>query len=57
MVLTRSTNKLLISLVNFDRNNQYEEYFRVFAWSSKMLKAHPISENLNSGLNTYFRRN
>ena len=57
MVLTRSTNKQLISLVNFDRENKYDEFFKLFAWSSKLLKAHQISERLNYGLNGYFRRN
>jgi len=57
MQLTRSTNKQLISLVNFDRNNKYDEFFKLFAWSSKMLKAMQISEGLNHGVNTYFKRN
>jgi hypothetical protein len=36
MVLTRSKDKKVISLTNFDRNDQEGEHFKLKAWSTKL---------------------
>lgn len=36
MMLTRSKDKKVISLVNFDRDNEMGEYFKVLAWTNKL---------------------
>lgn len=53
MMLTRSRDKKLISLVSFDRDNMYNDHFKVLAWTTK-LRPHPVSQELNDGLNSYF---
>ena len=56
MMLTRSKDKKVISLVNFDRDNEKGEYFKVLAWTNKLKMFSPNDhyEILNSGLNMYF---
>jgi hypothetical protein len=56
MMLTRSKDKKVISLVNFDRDNEMGEYFKVLAWTNKLKMFSPNDhyEILNSGLNMYF---
>ena len=56
MRLTRSSDRLIISLVNFDEFSKEGEFFKVCAWSPKTLQAIPVSDKLNQGMNTYFRR-
>ena len=57
MMLTRSKDKKIISLVNFDRDSEKGEYFRVLAWTNKLKMFSPTDhfEILNSGLNNYFQ--
>ena len=56
MVLTRSKDKKVISLVNFDKENEKGEYFKVLAWTNKLKMFSPNDhyEILNNGLNMYF---
>ena len=58
MVLTRSKDKKVISLVSFDRDNEWGEYFKVLAWTNKLKMFSPNDhyEILNSGLNAYFEQ-
>ena len=53
MTLTRSRDKRVVSLVNFDRHDPFGDYFKLMAWTIK-LKPWPISQKLNNGLNEYF---
>jgi len=54
MTLTRSKDKKIISLVNFNEKDKLGNFFKVLAWTCK-LKAFNISEKLNEGMNQYFR--
>ena len=54
MTLTRSKDKKIISLVNFNEKDKFGNFFKVLAWTCK-LKAFNISEKLNEGMNQYFR--
>jgi branched-subunit amino acid aminotransferase/4-amino-4-deoxychorismate lyase len=56
MVLTRSKDKKVISLVNFDRFDERGEYFKVLAWTNKLKMFSPNDhfERLNQGINDYF---
>lgn len=51
MELTRSLDKKLISLCNFDPTNPSKKYFNVKAWNVKKLKPFEIHHKLNKGLN------
>lgn len=53
MTLTRSRDKSLISLLNFDRQNQQGRFFKLLAWTVK-LKPIPVSEVLNEALSKYY---
>lgn len=38
MMITRSKNKKIISLVNFDIFDRDQDYFKILAWSIKLRK-------------------
>lgn len=57
MELTRSLDKKLISLCNFDSTNPSKNYFNVKAWNVKKLKPFEIHHKLNKGLNKFFEEN
>lgn len=46
MTLTRSYGKNLVSLVNFNKNDRDEKYFKVKAWSTS-LEPHEVKDELN----------
>lgn len=54
MTLTRSKDKKVISLVNFNEKDKFGNFFKVLAWTCK-LKPFAVSEKLNEGMNQYFR--
>ena len=54
MMLTRSKDKKLISLVNFDLSDKNDKIFKVLAWSVKLVK-YDLSDKLNDGINAYFK--
>lgn len=58
MELTRSRDKKVISLTNFDRDDANGEYFKVKAWTSKLAVYRGPSKDdfksLNEGLSQYF---
>ena len=59
MVLSRSKDKKLVSLTNFDRNDDRKQYFKLQAWTIK-LKPYTTPDNferLHQSLNTYFDEN
>jgi len=53
MKLTRSADRKVFSLTNFDPNHPSGQYFYIKAWYS-MLKPFNISEQLMTGLNKYY---
>lgn len=53
MVLTRSKDRKLISLANFNQNDKNGEYFKLLAWDTK-LKPHYVSRELNDGISNYY---
>ena len=58
MVLTRSKDKKVISLTNFDENDDNGEYFRTLAWTNKLKKYETADEfqSLNIGMNAYYSK-
>ena len=56
MVLTRSTDKRIVSLANFNRYDPDGEYFKMMAWNIK-LKPWDINPKLDKGLNEYYKQN
>jgi hypothetical protein len=59
MMLTRSKDKKIISLTNFDESNPEGEYFKTLAWTNK-LKIFSTADNfelLNIGMNNYYSEN
>ena len=54
MTLTRSKDKKVISLVNFNEKDKFGNFFKVLAWTCK-LKPFNVSDKLNEGMNQYFR--
>ena len=57
MILTRSKDKKIISLTNFDCNDPDGEYFKTLAWTNK-LRVFSTADNfelLNNGMNYYYR--
>lgn len=57
MKLTRSTNKQIVSLVNFDREEKNEQFFKVYAWSPKYLEEIHVEDELTEGMNRYYIAN
>ena len=58
MVLTRSKDKKIVSVTNFDQDAPDGEYFKTLAWTSK-LKPFLAGEELRSldeGMSTYFHK-
>jgi len=53
MTLTRSRDKSLISLLNFDRHNMFGDYFKLLAWTTKLVSV-DVKQELNEGMNHYF---
>lgn len=59
MVMTRSKDKKIVSLTNFDRTNPDGLFFKTLGWTNK-LKVFSTADNfelLNNGMNDYFSRN
>lgn len=56
MTLTRSTDKRCISLVNFDFDNKNNEFFKLLAWTIKLVPFE-IPEVINEALSNYYRDN
>jgi hypothetical protein len=56
MMLTRSKDKKIISVTNFDKNDRNGEFFKILAWTNKLKKFEtPDSfELLQNGMNEYF---
>ena len=54
MMLTRSKDKKLISLVNFDISDKNEKIFKILAWTVKLIK-YDLSDKLDDGINAYFK--
>ena len=38
MTLTRSSDKKIVSLVNFYREDKYNQFFKIYAWTPKALE-------------------
>jgi len=57
MELTRSLDKKLISLCNFDSTNYRGHFFNVKAWYVKKLKPYDVHQKLNRSLNKYYQEN
>ena len=53
MTLTRSRDKSLISLLNFDRQNMFGDYFKLLAWTIKLVSV-DVAQELNEGMSHYF---
>jgi hypothetical protein len=59
MVLTRSKDKKILSLTNFDRYDENEQFFKIQAWTIK-LKPYTTPDSfdkLHASLNRYFSLN
>ena len=56
MMLTRSKDKKVVSLTNFDRESTNGDYFKTLAWTIKLkvFETADEFELLNSGMNQYF---
>ena len=59
MVLTRSKDKKIISLTNFDRYDEDGNYFKIRAWTTKLGKVAPEDNyrTLEHCMNMYFEKN
>ena len=57
MKLTRSTNKQIVSLVNFDTEAKNEQFFKIYAWTPKSLDYVKVDDMLIEGMNKYYRAN
>lgn len=59
MVLTRSKDKKIISVTNFDKMATDRKYFKVLAWSIKLnpFQTTDEFENLNRGMSDYYHMN
>lgn len=55
MTLTRSRDKKLVSIVNFDREDQTGQVFKIMAFTIR-LQRYELDDNLNQGLNNYYQR-
>lgn len=56
MVLTRSKDKKIISIANFNKEDPNGEYFKILAWTNKLKKfeTHDRFELLHNGINEYY---
>ena len=57
MKLTRSTNKQIISLVNFDTEPKNDQFFQIYAWSPKSLDEVKVEHKLIEEMNKYYKAN
>ena len=57
MTLTRSYDKKLISLANFEQAHANKEYFKIKAWTTKLGAFECTYDQLNKGINEYFANN
>lgn len=59
MVLTRSKDKKIISLTNFEKFHPNEEFFKIKAWTVKLsrFKSQDNFVSLQHGMNQYYARN
>ena len=58
MILTRSKDKKIISVTNFDKESMSGDYFYTLAWTAK-LKPFTTSDNfqnLNESMSRYYHR-
>lgn len=59
MTLTRSTDKKVFSIVNFDKYEPNEKFFKLNAWRINLNKWLPHTgsmEKINEGLNQYYKK-
>jgi hypothetical protein len=58
MVLTRSKDKKVVSLTNFDPQDENGEYFKTLAWTNKLKKFETPDEfaSLNNGMSSYYNQ-
>lgn len=56
MMLTRSKNKKIFSVANFDYLDDKQEFFKILAWTTK-LKKFDVPSGLAKGMNEYFKQN
>jgi hypothetical protein len=57
--MTRSKDKKIVSLTNFDQQNPDGQFFKTLAWTNK-LKVFTTADNfemLNNGMNNYYSNN
>lgn len=57
MSLTRSKDRKLVSITNFEQDNPNGDYFRIYAWSTKMFRRIDVSARLHVSMNNYYFRN
>lgn len=57
MSLTRSKDRKLISITNFEKDNPNRDYFRMYAWSTKMFRQIEVSMRLHFSMNNYYFKN
>lgn len=55
MTLTRSMDKKLVSIVNFDPDDNFGQYFKVLAFTVKLEK-YDLNDKLDDGLNNYYSK-
>jgi len=54
MVLTRSHDLKVVSLVNFDAANKNGEYFKIAAWTCS-LQPVDLNNNISYGMSNYYK--
>lgn len=57
MSLTRSRDRKIVSVTNFEKDNKDGQYFRVYAWQVINLKTVEISEAFHKCINQYYVEN
>ena len=59
MTLTRSTDKKVFSLVNFDKYDTLDKFFKLQAWKINLKHWLPTSGQMdlvNEGMNQYYKK-
>ena len=54
MKLTRSKDRRLISITNFEKDNMKGDFFRLYAWSTRMLRQIDVSDRLRQSMNKFY---
>lgn len=57
MSLTRSKDRKLVSITNFEKDNPNKDYFRIYAWSTKIFRQIEVSMRLHFSMNNYYFKN